>query len=390
MTKSEPRGLPGADFDHRTPEWSDHPWETWAKLRAEDSLAYSQNYGGYYVASRYDDVCAMARNPAVFSSYPQVTIPDLPVPPFPPINYDPPANRSYRQIVNPFFSPAMVAQQEWWIRELAERRVRSLLELDRMDIPKDLGIPLTREVILRLMGITEVPDAVNGWSDDLIQQSPNAAKAGELLVGFLAGELQKRRETPGGDIISGLVDAPFEDRVLNDGEILQTALLILLAGLETTNSAISGSVWYLVEHPELQRQLLEADSTTWRLAMDEFVRWTSPAAANSRYVRGDAVVHGCPVHDGDRALLVWGSANRDEREFPHPDEIILDRRPNRHVGFGMGPHRCVGSHLAKLVMQVTFESLLPELHQWRLEGPDAVGWAGAETRGIDTLVLVRK
>ena len=123
--------------------------------------------------------------------------------------------------------------------------------------------------------------------------------------------------------------------------------------------------------------------------MDEFVRWTSPAAANSRYVRGEAVVHGCPVQDGDRALLIWGSANRDEREFPNPDEIILDRRPNRHVGFGMGPHRCVGSHLAKLVMQVTFENMLPELHNYRLEDGDPIGWAGAETRGIDKLVLVR-
>jgi cytochrome P450 len=389
MTTADRPALPGADFDHRTSEWSNSPWDTWASLRAEDSLAHSENYGGYYVASRYGDVCAMARDPASFSSYPQVTIPDLPVPPFPPINYDPPANRIYRQIVNPFFSPAKVESYEPWIRELAKARIDPVMASDRIDVPADIGIPLTREIILRIMGIENVPDEVNRWSDDLIQQSENAAKAGEALVGFLAGELQKRRESPGTDFISGLVDAPYEDRELNDGEILQTTLLVLLAGLETTNSAIAGSIWYLVEHPELQKELLSADKNTWRLAMDEFVRWTSPAAANARHVRRDVTVHGCPMGEGDRALLIWGSANRDEREFPDPDSIVLDRHPNRHVGFGMGPHRCLGSHLAKLVMQIVFERVVPELHKWRLDGPDAIDWAGAETRGIDKLVLVR-
>ena len=233
MTKSEPRDLPGADFDHRTPEWSDNPWETWRKLRDEDSLAYSKNHEGYFVASRYDDVCEMARNVAVFSSYPQVTIPPLPVPPFPPINYDPPANRMYREVGNPYFSPSKVHEYEPWIRELAVQRVPPVMKQERIDVPIDLGIPLTREIILKIMGIEGVPTDVNTWSDELIQGSPNAAKAGELLVGFLASELQKRRELPGPDFISGLVDAPFDDRVLDDGEILQTALLVLLAGLET-------------------------------------------------------------------------------------------------------------------------------------------------------------
>jgi cytochrome P450 len=101
-------------------------------------------------------------------------------------------------------------------------------------------------------------------------------------------------------------------------------------------------------------------------------------------------MHGCPMHEGDKVMILWGSANRDEAQFPNADDIVLDRTPNRHVGFGMGPHRCVGSHLAKVVMQTVLERLVPTLPEWELLDPAAVHWEGSEVRGIRRLDLVRK
>jgi cytochrome P450 len=123
--------------------------------------------------------------------------------------------------------------------------------------------------------------------------------------------------------------------------------------------------------------------------MDEIVRWVSPASANARHVKQDTEVRGCPMQAGDPVLVMWGSANHDEREFPNAESLVIDRFPNRHVGFGMGPHRCVGSHLAKLIMTAYFQRILPELDNFRLDGEDAVRWGGAETRGIRGLKLAR-
>jgi cytochrome P450 len=381
----------GSDFDHRDHESAYSPWARWARLRAEAPIAHSQKYGGFHVVSRYEDVCAVARDQQIFSSaLRQTTIPQLASPPFPPIHYDQPEHRNYRVIVNPMFAPGKIREFEPWIDVLAERYVSRVLASKSFDFPVDLGIPLTREVILRIMGIEEAPVEVNEWSDDLVYQHPNAAEAAGLLMGFLGEQLAKRRKSPGDDLFSHLIAARYEgNRPLDDSEILRTSLLVLLAGLDTTNSAMSGAVWYLVQHPQALAELKNANAETWRLAMDEFVRWTSPAPAQARTARTDATIAGCPVKAGEMVLMLLGSANRDETEFEHPDDVILDRHPNHHVGFGHGPHRCIGMHLAKLEMELVFRRLVKGLEAFRLSDPSAVKWIGAEVRSITSLPLVR-
>ena len=167
------------------------------------------------------------------------------------------------------------------------------------------------------------------------------------------------------------------------------ALLLLTAGLETTNSAMTTTTMYLVDHPEVCAEFV-ARPEIQDLAMDEFVRYASPATAQARKVIKDTELHGCPMHAGDQLQIIWASANRDEREFPNPDEIILDRFPNRHVGFGMGSHRCVGSHLAKMVMKAALSRVIPVLHEWEIENRDQLEWHAGEVRSLRTLPLVRK
>lgn len=389
MTSVQRPSLPGADFDHLTEEWASNPWPIWEKLRGEDSLARSENHGGYYVASTYEDVCAITRDTATFSNSPGSAIPHLEMPPMPPVHYDPPDHTKYRRLINPYFAPSVVAELEPVIRNLVEDLLGPRLAADRFDVLRDVAEPLTKEVTFKLMGIEEQPDGIHKWVDDLLYKNEDTPESSQKIMDFMAAELQRRRQNPGDDVLSGLVSAEIDGRSLTDLELVSASVLILSAGLETTNSAIGGGTLYMLQDVEVRNQLLAADEKTWRLAMDEIVRWVSPASANARHVKQDKTIHGCPMHTGDQVLVIWGSANRDELEFPNPDALKIDRFPNRHVGFGMGPHRCVGSHLAKLIMTTYFRRILPELEHFQLDGDDAVRWGGAETRGIRSLKLAR-
>jgi cytochrome P450 len=222
-------------------------------------------------------------------------------------------------------------------------------------------------------------------------QSEDIVTSGRKLYEFLSVEVDKRRTSLTDDIIGTLVKAKFDDaRQLTHEEIVNMALLLVLGGLETTVSATTGAVFYLVQHPEEQGRLLQADERLWRLALDEFVRWVSPLQGIGRTVRHDTDFKGCPMHAGDRVLMLWGSGNRDETAFRDPEKVILDRFPNHHLGFGMGPHRCIGSHLAKAMMQISLQGFLKGLSNFRLEDPNGIVCTAAEARSWKRMRLVRK
>jgi cytochrome P450 len=304
----------------------------------------------------------------------------------------PPKARRWREVINPHFSPAKVAGYEPWIKDLVAEVVDPLLRSSRFNIPRDIGVPLTRRVILRIMGIDEAPEQLNTWADAMVFDVGEVAEqAGLALMGFLGEILAGRRSAPGTDLVSDMLVKRLqpEDRLLTDEEILKLMLLTLSAALETTSSAISSMVRYLVEHPEAAARV-RAEPRISRTAMDEFVRWASPATCLARTARYDAEVGGCPIPAGSKVMLLYASGNHDDAEFPDPDEVVLDRHPNRHLGSGMGAHRCLGSHLAKAQMALTLERLLPELDQWRVENPEAVTWSAAVTCGMTSVFLVRK
>jgi cytochrome P450 len=185
-----------------------------------------------------------------------------------------------------------------------------------------------------------------------------------------------------------MFEADLQGRKLTAEEIVGILFLTVLAGLETTQFGIGGAVWYLVNNPEA-RQRLAREPELIDLAVEEFLRWVSPVQGTGRLVMEDAEINGCPVHRGERVFMLLGSANRDETVFPDPDSVILDRDPNRHLAFGVGPHRCLGSHLAKTVLKVSLQQLVPVLAEWRVADENAVQWVVSETRGLRRLPLVR-
>jgi cytochrome P450 len=385
--EDSPRSM---SFDHRDEPSHNDPWPRWKRMRDEAPVEYSDAYDGFYAISRYQDVADAARNTEVFSSAVIRNIPPLPGPRRPPVDYDPPDSRAYRQILNPYFSLAKVAEYEPWIREMVSEIVDPLIASDTLDVPHDIGLPLTRRVILRIMGITDAPAELKQWMDALALEVGERSLHGSEMVGkFLLQEAQRRRQSPSDDVFSALLTTRFEGRALTDDEIVGAARLLLAGGLETTSSALSSAVVHLIDHAEDRSRLL-AEPQIWDAAMDEFVRWGGPVATVARTVCQDTEVAGCPIPAGKPVLLLFASGNRDEGEFTDPNTVILDRHPNRHLGFGMGPHRCLGSHLAKLQMRLVLERVVPVLGDWRIEDPQKITWKAAGPRGMISLPLMRK
>jgi cytochrome P450 len=387
----EPIEKVAAEYDHRDHQSAYCPTERWARLRKEAPIARSEKYGGFYVLSRYDDIFEAARDPATFASgINQVNIPALPTANKPPIDFDPPEHTAYRTIVNPFFAPEKVAEYTPWIREISDRHTEQLLQQDSFDVVTDLTFHVTHAVTVRALGITDPHPELRKWAEDLSLQVGDVRAAAENMYAYLSAEVDKRRKSPAEDVITALINSKFQDvRLLTHEEIVNTTLLLALGGLETTVSATSSAVWHLVQYPEDQQRLIAADERLWRLALDEFVRWASPLPSIARTVRHDTEFKRCPMRAGERILMLWGSGNRDEAAFDQPNEVILDRFPNRHLGFGMGPHRCIGSHLAKAMLRTMLSGLLKGLHNFRLV-PEGVVWAASEVRGMKHLPLVRK
>jgi cytochrome P450 len=391
VKKTQPIEKIAADYDHRDHQSAYCPTERWTRFRKEAPISKSEKYGGFFMLSRYEDICDAARDPVTFASgINQVTIPALPTANKPPIDFDPPDHTAYRAIVNPFFTPAKVAEYKPWIQELSDGYAERLLEQDSFDVVTDLTFHVTHGVTVRALGITDPHPELRKWAEDLSLQVGDFQAAAQNMYGYLSGEVEKRRKSPADDVITALINSKYQDtRFLTHEEIVNTTLLLALGGLETTVSATSAAVWHLVQNPDDQKRLIEADERYWRLALDEFVRWASPLPGIARTVRHDTEFKGCPMHAGDRILMLWGSGNRDDAAFDKPDEVILDRFPNRHLGFGMGPHRCIGSHLAKAMLQSMLKGLLKGLHNFRLV-PEGVVWGASEVRGMKHLPLIRK
>jgi cytochrome P450 len=385
------------EFDHYDRESANCPWPRWARLRKEAPVAWSEKNGGFWVISRYDYITEALRDTETFSNHLKgVTIPTKPVPRLPPSEFDGAAHAAYRRVANPLLSPDKVSAYLPRIREIALAYAEPLLKQDAFDAAADFAVGVTQDVTQLVLGIADAPADLKKSAEDLVLMRGDPEEAGRRLFTFVTAEVDKRRNSPGEDAISQLIETRYEEegkesRPLTQDEVTRMTVLLILAGLDTTTSAIAGSIWYLLQNPEAQNRLIAADERGWRLAVDEFVRWTAPVTGSARTVTKDTEFHGCPMRSGDRVFVMGASGNRDEAAFTDdPNNVVLDRFPNRHVGFGMGPHRCVGSHLAKAELQIALQAILKGLGNFRLADTEKVAWEASNVRGIRRLPLVRK
>jgi cytochrome P450 len=371
-----------AGFDHNDHAMRARCAEVYGTLRGACPVFHSDAWGGFWVASRHEDVYEVGRDVERFLSGPGVMVPPVGHGrPLLPMESDPPEHLAYRDLVLPRFAPAAVTALEGEVRALAVELVDAVADRGEADLYESLAKPLPLLLITSLLGL-ERDEVFWEWTDTLmygrvqgIPQDEILHAARELYAYFEARVAERRRE-PGDDLISLLVGGSVGDRPYREDEILDLCFFLLIAGLENTAFGIRAALRHLALRPD-HRDALLADPSLIHNVVEQSLRLYSPVTALARTAAVDTEVNGQHIAAGERILLLFGSANRDGTVFPDADEFHLDRRDGRHVAFGIGPHRCVGSHLARLEMRVAVEELLRRIPHYRLaDGPDP-GWYAA-------------
>ena len=374
-------------FDHYTPEFGDECWDQYEQLRRECPVAYSDTYGGFWVLSKYDDVKAVALDDRTFSSAQSVTVP--PKPPGArlsiPIEIDPPRFNEYRRALNPWFTPGAVQRQEPMVREFVDGLIDGFIEKGSCELVTDFTNPLPAMSTLALLGLDPrdwetyaVPVHAKTFLRPEKTKTPAFVEMYAECHRRIRSEIQSRRREPRGDMMTALLGIEIAGQPISDDDLQDIVMLILHGGFDTTGSGIGNAMIYLDQHHDL-RDRLRAEPALLTTAVEEFLRHQAPQPGLARVATTDCVIRGQQIKAGDRLLLLWGSANRDEDTFAHADEVIPDRYPNRHVTFGIGLHRCVGAPFASMQIRLALEGILRRLPDYRIE---ADGITRAETNGI--------
>jgi cytochrome P450 len=376
------------DYDIFDPAYVADPFTIWDDLRARCPIARSGRYGGSWLPTRMADVTEIARDIEHFSSREITVVPtdtDSEVLPAgsPPIQADPPVHTWTRRLLLPWFSHSRIATYEPYTRALCNRLVDGFIEDGSADAAADYAQQIPVRVIGRILGVPDdMSDTFTGWVRSILEfandEERRVAARDEAIVYFI-GEMEQRRGRDGDDLISTLLRAEVDGEQVSDEFILGMVGLTLIAGADTTWSALGSSLWHLATHEE-DRVRLADDPALLPVAVEEFLRAYSPVTM-ARIVTEDVEVAGCPMHAGDRVLMNFPAANRDPDAFENPSRVVIDRAVNRHVAFGAGIHRCAGSNLARMELQVGLQEWLSRIPTFRLAEGDEVTWAGGQVRG---------
>jgi cytochrome P450 family 142 subfamily A polypeptide 1 len=356
--------------------YAEAPHRQFAWMRAHAPIHWDAD-GQVWGVARYDDVLRVARDTATFCSS-AGSRPDSPAIPSM-INMDDPAHRKRRALVNKGLTPRRVLDHEPKVRAICRDLVERAAARGRCDFVHDVAAPLPMIVIGDLLGVEAADrDKLLRWSDDLIEGTAVSAPAAVMQRAMDAfGEYAEyhrhvaadRRARPREDMMSVLVHAEIDGERLDDDAVLQESLLLLVGGDETTRHVISGGMEALLRHPAEGRKLI-ADPDLVPTAVEEMLRWVTPIQNMNRTATREVSVGGATIRAGDRVLLLYPSANRDEDVFADAQEFRVDRRPNEHLAFGHGAHFCLGASLARLELRVMFETLRPWLPRITLASDD--------------------
>ena len=302
----------------------------------------------------------------------------------PPITSDPPRHRPYRRLIMPLFSPHAVEKHIPYTRSLCNRLIDGFIAEGRTDAAADYAEQITPRVIAHILGIDPArADEFVGWVRGVLEigltEPDEMVRCRTAIRTFFQEMVTERRKNPCGDAISMLIDSEAEGEKLTDYRILGMCSLLLIAGIDTTWSAISSSLYHFATHPEDQARL-RAEPELWPVAVEELLRFYSPVTMG-RIVTEPVEIDGAQMQEGDRVLLNFPGANRDPEAFERADEVVLDRERNRHMAFGLGIHRCAGSNLARMEMQVALRTWFDRIGEFKLEDAGAVTWAGGQVRG---------
>ncbi|HYC53500.1 MAG TPA: cytochrome P450 [Candidatus Binatia bacterium] len=347
--------------------WASEPHEALAWLREHDPVHFDEA-GKVWAITRYDDVLAVSRQPEVFRNDGGIR-PDAPSFPFM-INLNDPLHRKRRGLVNKGFTLRRVQEREPRIRQICIDRIDRMRAREQFDFVMDLAAWLPLIVIGDMLGVEpDRYDDVLRWSDDMVKGSGTTdpqvfATSEAAFTEFLEhsyGVLNDRRQRPlEPDLFSILAHAEIDGERLEDAEIVAESLLILIGGDETTRHVLSGGMYELLRQPHAWKTLQESPSAI-ATAVEEMLRWVTPIKNMARTVARATEMRGKTLREGDKLVLLYPSANRDEAVFEHPQRFDIARTPNEHLAFGFGAHYCLGASLARLELNVFFQEAAQHL-----------------------------
>ena len=382
------------DFDHTDPRWVANPFPIWDELRARCPVAHSDRYGGTWLPVRHDDVSAIAYDTEHFSSRSVVVSEvrpgpeDLPAPIglAPPITSDPPFHAMARRLLLPAFSAKRIASLEPFTRQLCAELLAAVAAKTEFDAAVEYAQHIPLRVIVRMLGFPQEDAEIFRRFIRMILEDVDATAEereaqrdeGELDA-YMDARIAEHLAEPQDDLTSSLLDAELDGNKLQREHVRGTMLLLMIAGIDTTWSAIGASLWHLAQHPA-DRQRLAHEPGLIDTAVEELLRAYAPVTM-ARLVAKDFEFHGCPMREGDWVLLPFPAANRDPDTFPDADQVQLDRVENRHAAFGLGIHRCLGSHLARMELRVALEEWMKRYADFELTDPDTVTWSAGQVRG---------
>lgn len=370
-------GCPVLDLAHFSPEVATEPHPLYAAMREQCpvvAVPFSETTDSYII-TRHEDVQFALRNPDIFSSEDAVDIgQDRPLIP---LQIDPPEHVKWRRLMDPFLAPKQVAPLEPDFRRLVNELIDGFIDDGGVHFHDRFSVPLPCTMFLRLLGlpVEEMATFVR-WKDNIIRPTVEfgdveaAARirrdTGQEMYGYFTDEIRARRAAPRDDLLTRLSEGEVDGRTITLNELLDIMFLFLLGGLDTVTATLDCTMAYLASHPERQRQLVERPELM-NPAVEEFLRFNTPVMGILRTVRQPIELSGIQMNPGDNVMVMIGSANADEAAFTDPTHVHYERPDNKHFAFGGGPHRCLGSHFARLELRVALEEWHRRIPTYRLK-----------------------
>jgi cytochrome P450 len=384
------------DFSHLEPEWAADPYAIQDDLRQRCPIARTGRFGGGWLPTRYEDVAGIAYDTERFSSR-SIIMSNFrppgelaPIGGSPPISSDPPFHHDARKLLLAAFTRTAVTKLEPATRAYCHSLIDAFEGQDVIDAAADYAQHIPVRVIADMLGFPpqdgpQFREFVENLLEGINLPAEERIARVSRLFDYLLAQVHDHIDNPREDLTTYLIDAELYGRKLDPGHVVGTMALLLIAGIDTTWSAIGASLWHLAKTPQ-DRTRLVADPRLLPTAMEEFLRAYAPVTM-ARLVKDDMRWRGADMKADDWILLSFPAANRDPAQFDRAGEVVIDREVNRHAAFGLGIHRCVGSHLARMELRVALEAWLERIPAFSLEDPLAVTWSAGQIRGPRSLPL---
>lgn len=360
-------------LERMTPEFSRAPQQFYERLRERAPVFVTE---GSVTLSRHRDVMHALRHPEIFTSDWGEGIGLGNERPLIPLQIDPPKHKEYRKLLDPLFAPREVARLEADVTRLTNELIDTFADAGGCEFNGDFAVPLPTTVFLRLLGlpIEDRPlflrfkdDIIRPAGDDPDAQGEIRKRTAQEMYAYFERVLDERATDPRDDLLSGFLHSEVEGTRLTREEILDICFLLLIAGLDTVTDALDCSFAFLAQHPGHRQQLVD-DPSVIPSAIEELLRWESVVPGIARFAKVDTEIDGCPIHQGDAVSVLIGAANCDPDAWDDPYTVDFRREPNKHLAFGGGVHRCLGSHLARLELRVAFTEWHRRIPRYRLRG----------------------